>query len=278
MNSIPANFIRCSACKTGLEELPSGDGAFSCPSCRAGYAVVNGIVDLAPDLEIDSSLWSDSPIDSSAWYNQPGTSPLYSRIYEWFRQGRLGRVVLGHWFHEELAIMRSALDLQGDERMLDVASGCGLWARHIASSLPSGHLFALDADIRALQYPALITRLQAIPNITQVHADGRVLPFEDGCFDAVMCQGAVHVFPERSRVLAEISRVLKPGGRFVAATMLRGEGRMSRLKTWLHKRLLHSQDFTRGELALELEKAGLSEPASHYAKGIWQIMSAVKPS
>jgi SAM-dependent methyltransferase len=50
-----------------------------------------------------------------------------------------------------------------------------------------------------------------------VVADGETLPFPDGSFDIVFMCGALHHFEQPHGILSEATRVLKPGGRFVAA-------------------------------------------------------------
>jgi SAM-dependent methyltransferase len=42
------------------------------------------------------------------------------------------------------------------------------------------------------------------------------LPFPDGSFDGVLLSGVLHHLPERSRCAAEVFRILRPGGKFVA--------------------------------------------------------------
>ena len=44
------------------------------------------------------------------------------------------------------------------------------------------------------------------------------LPFEDGSFDAVVCQFGVMFFPDRPRAFAEARRVLRPGGSLIFST------------------------------------------------------------
>ena len=46
-------------------------------------------------------------------------------------------------------------------------------------------------------------------------ADALSLPFENACFDAVVCQFGAMFFPEKQAAYREARRVLKPGGRFV---------------------------------------------------------------
>jgi SAM-dependent methyltransferase len=45
-------------------------------------------------------------------------------------------------------------------------------------------------------------------------ADIAELPFEDGSFDAVICNHVLYHLPGRDRGIAELARVLRPGGRF----------------------------------------------------------------
>lgn len=44
-------------------------------------------------------------------------------------------------------------------------------------------------------------------------ADAQDLPFEDGAFDVAMSNGCLNLSPDKRSVLAEVRRVLRPGGR-----------------------------------------------------------------
>jgi SAM-dependent methyltransferase len=46
-------------------------------------------------------------------------------------------------------------------------------------------------------------------------ADAMHLPFQDGTFDAVLCQFGVMFFPDKSKAFSEARRVLRPGGIFI---------------------------------------------------------------
>jgi SAM-dependent methyltransferase len=50
-------------------------------------------------------------------------------------------------------------------------------------------------------------------------ADAQQIPFEDNTFDAAIANYMLYHVPDRPRALQEIHRVLKPGGRFYAATL-----------------------------------------------------------
>ncbi len=54
------------------------------------------------------------------------------------------------------------------------------------------------------------------PNVGFVEGDVERLPFPAGDFDGVLLSGLVHHFPDPSKCAAEVFRVLRPGGRFVA--------------------------------------------------------------
>jgi len=54
------------------------------------------------------------------------------------------------------------------------------------------------------------------PGIEFLEGDVERLPFPDASFDGVLLAGIVHHFPDPSRCAAEVFRVLRPGGRFVA--------------------------------------------------------------
>jgi SAM-dependent methyltransferase len=50
------------------------------------------------------------------------------------------------------------------------------------------------------------------PDIDWVQGDAAALPFDDEAFDVVLCQAALMFFPEPTRALGEMARVVKPGG------------------------------------------------------------------
>jgi SAM-dependent methyltransferase len=86
-------------------------------------------------------------------------------------------------------------------RLLDV--GCG--------SKPYEALFAVDAYI-GLDIDSVISRQRGMADY---YYDGNIFPFADDSFDSVLCNQVLeHVF-NPNEFLAEISRVLKPGGKLL---------------------------------------------------------------
>jgi len=99
-------------------------------------------------------------------------------------------------------------------RVLEVAAGTGVVTRQLASVLPAAcAIVATD-----LNQPMLDTASEIGTGGRPVQwrqADATQLPFDDGEFDAVVCQFGVMFFPDKPKAYAEAVRVLKPGGVFL---------------------------------------------------------------
>jgi ubiquinone/menaquinone biosynthesis C-methylase UbiE len=89
-------------------------------------------------------------------------------------------------------------------------------------------------DVSAEMLLAARPRLAAspIPAILET-ADAAALPFPDARFDTVVSASALHDFPEPERALAEVRRVLRPGGRLLLVDWSRGRVTMRALNLWL---------------------------------------------
>ena len=112
--------------------------------------------------------------------------------------------------------MRPAvLDLAGDvagRRILD--AGCGSGPLSAALRDRGAVVTGLDASAGMLQ----LARRRLGPGADLILADlGSPLPFGDGAFDDVVAALVLHYFQDWTAPLAELRRVLKPGGRLIAA-------------------------------------------------------------
>jgi ubiquinone/menaquinone biosynthesis C-methylase UbiE len=98
--------------------------------------------------------------------------------------------------------------------VLEIAAGTGVVTRALAPLLDAGARYVVtDLSAPMLDYAA--TRQGPDERISWQQADALDLPFDDGTFDAVLCQFGVMFFPDRVAGYRETLRVLKPGGRYL---------------------------------------------------------------
>ncbi|MBC8063701.1 MAG: class I SAM-dependent methyltransferase [Chlorobia bacterium] len=99
-------------------------------------------------------------------------------------------------------------------KVLDLASGTGEPPLTIASIIgPSGKIVASEISEALVDQIRRRTTLAGIPNLEVIQAEASALPFPDDSFDVVTCRLGVMYFAPVQSALAEIRRVLKPGGR-----------------------------------------------------------------
>jgi ubiquinone/menaquinone biosynthesis C-methylase UbiE len=104
----------------------------------------------------------------------------------------------------ELYDALEAYGIRAGSRVLDVAAGTGLATRELVAR------GALVTGID-LSEPMLERARRHVANATFLHGRAEELPFEAGTFDAAVSAQAFHWF-DRSRALAELVRVVRPGG------------------------------------------------------------------
>ena len=95
-------------------------------------------------------------------------------------------------------------------RVLEVAAGTGVVTRALASVLPERvSIVATDLNQPMLDQASALGTTRPVE---WRQADAMQLPFQDGTFDAVVCQFGVMFFPDKTQALSEARRVLRPGG------------------------------------------------------------------
>jgi ubiquinone/menaquinone biosynthesis C-methylase UbiE len=105
---------------------------------------------------------------------------------------------------DSLVVVRGA-------RVLDVACSTGIFARMAAHVVgPVGKVIGIDPSRAAIE---AARRIDVTSIVEWRNWEGLRLPFEDETFDVVVCQHALHRFDDPDAVLADMRRVLAPGGR-----------------------------------------------------------------
>ena len=103
------------------------------------------------------------------------------------------------------------VDIRDNHDVLDVGCGTGIVARRAAAEVGEGAVFGIDINERMLEV-AQASANEEGHGITWDQADVSDLPFEDDRFDIVLCQQAIQFFATPEAALAELQRVLSPGG------------------------------------------------------------------
>src|SRR5580700_8529672 len=101
-------------------------------------------------------------------------------------------------------------------RVLDVACGTGVFGRLSAHVVgPVGRVVGIDPSAIAV---STARRIDPTSIVDWQLWEDEGLPFDDGTFDVVACQHALHRFADADLISAEMRRVLAPGGRLGITT------------------------------------------------------------
>lgn len=175
----------------------------------------------------------------------------------------------------DLPLLVEWLNPKSDWVMLDIATGGG----HVAKTLSPyiGTVFSTDLTEEMLANTAKHLNKE-FKNIWYVIADAEKLPFLEGTFDLVTCRIAPHHFPNPNLFIEEVSRVLKPGGKFVLIDNVAPEeealdefmNMVEKLRDESHVRALRISQWKQ-----LMTKAGLKETKSINRKKTFQFPSWV---
>ena len=178
-----------------------------------------------------------------------------------------------YWKRFALSVARP----RAGERVLDVAAGSGDLALALARAVgPRGEVWASDINRRMLERgrDRLLDEGVVAP---AVQCDAERLPFPAACFDCVTVGFGLRNMTHKDRALAEMARVLRPGGRLVVLDFSRVWAPLApaydlysfRVLPWLGRRVAGNADAYRylaesirmhpdqATLAAMMERAGL---------------------
>jgi ubiquinone/menaquinone biosynthesis C-methylase UbiE len=146
--------------------------------------------------------------------------------------------------------------------VLDIATGTGRMPLALfAQERFHGYVIGLDLSARMLGQAELKLRPYS-GRCALLHHDAQQLPFADDTFDAVSSLEALEFIPAPERMLAEMARVLRPGGVFVVTNRINWESR-----------LMPGKAFTDDEMRRMLQAIGLGQieirPWQVYYDLIW---------
>ncbi|MFC5827079.1 methyltransferase domain-containing protein [Nonomuraea insulae] len=203
--------LACPSCRGPLDV---GESAVRCPACAVGYTASHGILDLTRSVGDDADEATADLLKSLA------EMPSMGLYYESRLRPEFLRVAGGNWggavtlADEDAYIARSIRPVDGP--VLDLGAGAGRWTSVVAATVGSDRLLALDLGL-----PMLNVLRRRVPEVPAVRASALDIPLADASMGAVVCWNALQAFPdEAATAIAEVGRVLRPGGTFTLMTFV----------------------------------------------------------
>ena len=154
-----------------------------------------------------------------------------------------------------------------------VEFGCGTGTTAIKHAPYVKHIDAIDISQNMLDIARQKAEAAGVDNITFTKGSLADYGAQDASADAVLGLNVLHLLPDRQATIAEVARILKPGGLFVSSTVCLGKSplRIMKLAVPLVKLFGLMPDifiFTESELAGEITQAGFDiERQWHHGKG-----------
>lgn len=150
-----------------------------------------------------------------------------------------------------LAWILDNVPAEPSDLVLDVAGGTG----HVARAYAEQALCATVLDLTAEMLEVGKGEVDAagVRNVLFQLGEASAMPFLAGSFDLVISRFAVHHFPDPGAVLAEMTRVCRPGGRVAIVDMIAAEPEHA--DAYNHRERLRDPSHTRALSADELSSA-----------------------
>jgi len=126
------------------------------------------------------------------------------------------------FFPASAAQMATLLDLQGHERLLDVACGTGNGALAVAPLVPQGRVTAVDFSSGMLGQARQRAATAGMANIDFVAGDMSRLDFAGTSFDAALCAFGIFFAADMTAQLQQIAAAVRPGGVVMTSTFAQG--------------------------------------------------------
>ncbi len=205
--------VRCPDCRAPL--APAG-AECHCPGCGRVYRQRNGFHEFLP-AQVAHGQVKDS--EKQGW-DAVGPRAMDEELRQFYLAlpyAEDDSPVATH-YRESSRQFRAVLEYLGDvtgKRGLDLGGGIGWAAYRFAQRGAQMVLCDYNDSATTGLAAAAVYQEQGAP-FDRIRADAEQLPFEDGQFDFVFCSSFLHHLVEPWRAIADVQRILKPGGSFFA--------------------------------------------------------------
>lgn len=165
---------------------------------------------------LDWGVWDLLPAPESQWAAQVSTAE--DAAHAEIGDPTWKRLVYGKhdWLQHTERWVSAWLPQAAQGRFLEIGGGLCYASALVKRLRPGWHVTATDVSIRYLQHHALrVGEFLEGPADWYAAVDAASLPFEDQQFDRVFSQIVLYRVPRLDQALAEIRRVLRPGGRWL---------------------------------------------------------------
>lgn len=193
-----------------------------------------------PDMASDSTLvaireyWNSRPLGvqyRSDHNLEVGSAEFFAHIRPWMTPYKFP------WIMER--IEREAALLKG-KNLLEV--GCGMGFDSLEFLRRGVRVTATDLTPNAVQLASRHFELEGVQPEAVHTASALELPFPDHTFDAVWADGVLHVTGNTAQAIAEVRRVLVPGGRAIISHFYRKPSWMYWLHRWGKENIEHKEE------------------------------------
>jgi ubiquinone/menaquinone biosynthesis C-methylase UbiE len=245
--------LACPICQTTRFEITKRNGKMdiggsnlpNCPRCQRQFGIADSsamkmrYVDLTLTSGVTPRAYKQRSWSGTELFRNPLVSVAYERGW---RQSFAWAGFPGVDAESKMAI--DFLSPAHGEVIIDMSCGSGLFSRRFLSSGKFTGVVAADYSESMLEEAyrnfTTTTRGSRLDGDTikgeldqnsylLLRADVARLPFKTGSVAGIHAGAALHCWPNPQAALAEISRVLKPGGVFVASTFLTGTAALGQL-------------------------------------------------
>jgi SAM-dependent methyltransferase len=176
----------------------------------------------------------------------------------------LSGLFTGHSLLAGQVLRPSAFDLRGCKRILDAGCGSGRHCKHILRRADAdADLHAFDLSQRMLKRAR---RRFKTNRIRFIAADLTRLPYPDGYFDAIVCGWVLEHLPDPRPGLAELARVLEPGGKILLMTT------EDTVAGSMASGLWHCRTYNRRDLRARCDECGLDWRRPLYFTGLHRFL------